>query len=314
MKTDYTVMSAKVIGASAKKLGVKVAGDIVAKHHALAEHFKKEGGSGRALFECTSCGGLSTEDWTKCPYCDGVLDDEQEVAASVMLSAAKLEVTEEAGPNGEAVVTIEATGEEVFTVADLDASVKSITDRKASAQSSVWELGEAIRDNYERGLWKLRLKEGGKVAYTNYKRFVEAELSMSHTMAFNLMTVAKQFSREDVVAIGPTKLSIIAKVEDPEARGRLLEGARNGASVRETREAAAKENGEGGEAGEAVTFVARTGPVLSIPMKRESDGEDATRLEVGVWAEEEHDNGVVSAYSVEVEGESVVLRINRYRG
>lgn len=302
MKTDYTVMSVKVIGASAKKLGVEVKGDVVSKHRALAEHFKKIAAKGSSLYECTSCGGLSTEDWSKCPYCGGTLDDEEE---SAPYTTAELQVIAKAAA--------EESGEIVTTTADLDESVNRIVDRRADAQSSVWELGDAIRDNYDRGLWKLRLKDG-KVVYTNWKRFVEAELGMSHTMAFNLMNVAQRFSREDVKALGVSKLSIIAKVEDAAERERLLEGARNGATVRETQAAANGAKEEEPKPGDPVSFMVRTGPVQSFAMKRAEDGEVATRVEVGIWAEELHENNVVSAYSVEQENGLVVLKINRYRG
>lgn len=304
MKTDYTVMKVKVIGASAKALGVEVKGDIVNKHHLLTAHFKKLAAKGETLFECDACGGLATENFQQCPYCGQELDDDE---AAAQTEAALDDAVENS------VVEIVTTAEPVteLTVAELDASVTAIRFLRKGAEKSLWELGESIRDNHERGLWKLRMKEG-KVAYTNYRRFVEAELGMSHTMAYSLIEVATKFTREDVAEVGVTKLAIIAKIEDPEKRSRALEGAKNGASKREV--VAIANEGKEPEPGEPVSFMVRSGPILTFPLKRASDGEAATRIEVGLWAEEEHENGVVSAYSVEEENGVPVLRINRYRG
>jgi len=310
MNIDYTVMSSKVIGAAAKRLKVEVKGDLVTKANALGEHFKKTAAKAKTdLYACTACGGLSDEDWPKCPYCGGNMEDDEEKpndTPAVALASGFL-----AKEN-----IIETSGEELATIADLDESVKKIAELKSSAAGSIWELGQAIRHNFERELWKLRMK-GGKVAHTNYKKFCTDELDMSHTMAFNLMEVARQFSKQDIESVGVTKLSILARVEDPKKRAELLAAAKGGATVREIDEKVkdTKLKGEKAQPVDGpVTFVARTGPVQSFPMKRAADGEPATRIEAGIWCEEEHENGVVSAYSVEVEGELVVLRINRYRG
>jgi hypothetical protein len=125
-----------------------------------------------------------------------------------------------------------------YTVADLDESVERIRTALKATAMSTYDVGEAIRDNYERELWRLRTGDDGKPSFASFQKWCNEEVGISHTWAFTLMDVAASYTRDDVAAIGTTKLTLVLKAPEP-VRAKLMEQARAGASKREL-EAAVK--------------------------------------------------------------------------
>lgn len=123
-----------------------------------------------------------------------------------------------------------------WTEQDLDAAVKRVREMKGQSAVGVWHLGNAIRDIFDKQLWKQRNKEG-LPAYKNFNTFVVQELAITHQTAYSFMDVSKSYSEEQVREFGTTKLSQILSAPK-EVQPSLLEAAKKGASVREIREAA----------------------------------------------------------------------------
>lgn len=118
------------------------------------------------------------------------------------------------------------------TLDDLNAAVaRAAAYRKDTAQS-IWELGRELGDIYDRSLWRLRVSEDGAERYKSWGQFCEAELGLSHGYSLRLIDVAREFTRDDVAAVGSTKLMVTLSVTK-EHRPALLEQAKAGASVRD---------------------------------------------------------------------------------
>jgi hypothetical protein len=95
----------------------------------------------------------------------------------------------------------------------------------------VWESGVEVARIHDGDLWKTRLL-GKDPQYKTFKAFCGAELGISHTHAYNLIEIAKKFTREQVEQIGISKLSIILQLP----AGATSEAALNGASDASKRE------------------------------------------------------------------------------
>jgi archaellum biogenesis ATPase FlaH len=76
------VTNADVMRATLRKAGLAQSGDASALYNRVHEHFKQRGAKSGALFECTACAGLSTEDCERCPYCGGDMNEETSSTAS----------------------------------------------------------------------------------------------------------------------------------------------------------------------------------------------------------------------------------------
>jgi hypothetical protein len=220
---------------------------------ALTMHFRDTVKDPDAFAKCENCGGEAHEDFEICPFCglEGVeaSDDEEEEPAT------EIEAVEVEAPKGKktkkskkgdytmgAAVKINTGSNKALTKAeksglaiseaDLDTAVKHVIQLKSDASVSYWELGGAILEINEKGLWKLRLGENGKARYSGFDAFCHHELNMSVTNAFNMMACARDYTREDVAAMGKSKAVLILKAA-PEDRKELQEKAKKGASFRD---------------------------------------------------------------------------------
>jgi hypothetical protein len=169
--------------------------------------------------------------------------------------------------------------------------------------------------------------ENQKPVHTSWEKFCETELNISGNHARTLMTVAKEFTREQVEEIGVEKLRLVARA-DKSKRPKMLEVAR-GLSKRDfadkvkkeisgrsrsnnahsetqrkaTNEATARR--QQAASGDKVSIVFETGEV-ELPLRDAGAGKR--------WiGSEDHVNGVRSMYEVVIKGKKAILKISRAR-
>lgn len=130
-------------------------------------------------------------------------------------------------------VTVEAPA----TLQDLNDAVARAISLKSDSAQSIWELGAELGRIFDRSLWRLRKGDEGGERYKSWGQFCEAELGLSHGYSLRLIDVAREFTKEDVAAVGSTKLMVTLSVTK-EHRPALLEEAKAGASVSDLKEKA----------------------------------------------------------------------------
>lgn len=132
----------------------------------------------------------------------------------------------------------------VMTADDLDKAVERVRKLKVFAAKAAYALGHELLAINEQKLWKLRLGEKGKAKYTSFDQFVEQECQISHTHAYNLISIAKDFTEEDMNVFGTTKLAIMLKAPE-EVRPALKEKAKTHSAnqLRQEARKAAEERG-----------------------------------------------------------------------
>jgi hypothetical protein len=177
------------------------------------------------LGDCSTCGGDSDMRLDACPFCN----DSEVSGTDGSIAPSDDE------PNAEEVKATLAK----HTVAELDANIRCVQTLKMKAARGIWELGDAIRFNYDRHLWKLRVSKKGVPVFKTFRQFAQAELGMSNMHAHRLMRVAAAFTREEMESVGVTKLNLLLQVP-PEKRDPLVEAAKSGASRAQLSEAVQK--------------------------------------------------------------------------
>jgi hypothetical protein len=207
----------KVIASALKAIGLKVPRGASKRLQALSAHFVEQNDAGEELWQCDECMGEMTYEYDGCVYC-GFSPDAPEGGALV--------------PDKDAIPTALAQ----YSTSDLDAQVKEIRDYQSQAFVCMFELGKLIAKNYEDEFWRLRRNADGSATYKNVRAFWLAEFGYSHTHCYSLMDLVANFDRDQVARLGTTKLGIIAKATDEEARAALLEMAEDGKSVKEIKE------------------------------------------------------------------------------
>lgn len=207
------------VNAALAELRLKPKGSLAARVEQLNKKFE-ELNKKQDLYVCEveigGCGGDFTEDFDLCPFCGKADEVEDETGSE---TGGKLAKPPEPLPGKLA----------KFDDKDLDADVKAIIDLKQQTAICMWDLGAAIKKNYDREFWKLRRNENGGAQYRNVKQFWAQELGISHTYAYSLMEVSKYFSKDDVKKIGTTKLALILRAPERKRAG-LLKAAKGGAS------------------------------------------------------------------------------------
>jgi len=142
------------------------------------------------LANCSECGGDSDARLPECPYCG---EPGQAVAP----------------PKDEALTA--ADGQPLpqpgATVADLDEAVARVARMDAQVGVSTYDMGLALRDIQERGLWRLRLDQYGLHRFRSFYDFVEEEIGLRRAAARRWIRVTEQFTREQVEEMGVTRLA-----------------------------------------------------------------------------------------------------------
>lgn len=113
----------------------------------------------------------------------------------------------------------------------LDAQIAKVLRLHTSAVTNYWEIGHELHAIFKDRLYVLRKDPQGVSRYKSWGQFVQVELGMSTQHSYRVMEVACMFTREQVIELGITKLSLLAKLDDAE-RNRMLDRAPS-TSVRE---------------------------------------------------------------------------------
>ena len=108
------------------------------------------------------------------------------------------------------------------TTSALNSAVTEFHKLKAVGACNYWDLGAKAQEIHAKQLWKARVTEKGKPAYTNFEGFCLSELGMKATSVFDMMDVSKAFPREHVLQYGSAKLGLVLKAP-PEDQPKLLE-------------------------------------------------------------------------------------------
>lgn len=298
--------------------------------------------------ECPICLGESTKEFEQCPFCGE--GDEPEAKGKKTPSDKLAEVkaadaknvqqigrpkgwkapaTKEATPTpGAAIAKLTPAQQALakFSVADLEKSVKEIAKLQSDAIRCTWELGHAIKDNYDKELWKLRADEKGAPKYTNVREFWRDEFGYSHTYCYQLMQIAETFTKEDVAKVGPTKLHLIMQAPEA-AQPKLLESARKGGQTVDQLKKAVeriKNAGKGQSAGPSATekkdritlAVApgrKTIPMYARPAKQGDDLKPAKKIEDQPFFEYELSNSVKMRVVISKNANGEIVAVTEFK-
>ncbi len=174
---------------------------------------------------CDDCGELSTEDVDRCPFC-GSLGGEPSKESKESKESKDPEPPKESeppkdpDPDPDPEVLDEEETRLVAARHDLDQRIERITELKRDIAGKGWDLGREILAIFETELWKVR-------GHASFKAFVEADLSIGRSLAYDLMTASEQFKRADFLAVGQSKIVMIARLPAGQ-RQEALEGAKSG--------------------------------------------------------------------------------------
>lgn len=137
---------------------------------------------------------------------------------------------------------VEALPSDLGDVAEAEHRLDQAIARYASAGrdmvGSGWDMGNAAREIRESKLYLARRAPKGEPIYRNFEEFCRLELRRSARDIRQMIDVSENFSREDAIQVGTTKLGITLRVIDAERRAPLLDMARDPAvTVRQLTEA-----------------------------------------------------------------------------
>lgn len=192
--------------------------------NALQTFFAKKAPKG-GLLECEVCGGGSTSDFDRCPFCGAIDDDEEEDLPPP--AKAKANGTKSLAIAGVGLHAGKADTKSLRTVKELDRRVVAIKEIQARGTRELYLLGKELHAIYTEELWRQRTSADGKVAYKSFVAFVEAEIDMHPRTAWNLMGIVQEFLPAQLEKHGPAVLRglLAAPKED---RQHLLEKVERG--------------------------------------------------------------------------------------
>lgn len=331
-KPNYAQMSAGVIDASLAELGIAGEGlkTIPAKVQALVRYFKSKNAK---LADCTVCGGMSDENFPRCPYCgDSELVDPEDAASGAAMSAVATNILKNAGAapakpkrekrsSGPTLVLVppEAGDPEQqdpdpqYTVKDLDRALAKAVKHGGNAAKEIWTYGQVMLEIYGKALWRLRKDEAGNPKYSTWNKFCSDELKMSAQQVYRAMGVSKTYDAETIAQVGVSKLSLTLTQPEDE-RKRMLEEIKGGASKRDLEKMRANNAGireikapgepdapspaQIAKAKDVAVMVRAPKAIEIVMLGLNTKGKPAIQLSDEPWAEEEHDNGVITRYAI----------------
>ena len=257
-KPKIQKVSKKVFTKYATRYGVEIGESfdgLVNAINAVAERMS----SAASIARCDVCEGDSDSTLPECPFC-GDSDNEEagEKEAEETMSepkkgrprTAKVSKPAKEKPSKEkpskpakekpakekpakekpaktAIVKAETTtlAVKVVSSTELKAAVKRVGDMQRRGIETVYELGLALFEIYEKKLYT-QMTVDGKPVYTDWTSFCKKELGVSPNHGFRLMDVAANYSKEDVLELGVTKLNLLLRVPESD-RERLKVSAKN---------------------------------------------------------------------------------------
>ncbi len=154
-----------------------------------------------------------------------------------MMALARIPRIEGAPP--EALVAVVAEREAPLALLTEDAldAANEITERlKTGIVAGNWLLGKHLHDVHSSGLWKARRATNGEQKHKTFAQYCRNEIGMGDANVYRLIEVALNWSQEDVARLGVEKLDLIMR-SPAQAKAKLLDAAKSGATVRDIKEA-----------------------------------------------------------------------------
>lgn len=190
-----------------------------------------EGGDGSWLLKCKiedgGCGYTTTAKQPYCVFCgDGKEEAEEKAekdadADAEATSTALAIAAKDNAIDGELIEDGEGlpvpAGDVLGSVADLDAAIDLVNERKRLVTGNEWDLGVAIFEIFRRSLYVTRKKAGGSPLYASWSQFCVAELGFSSATANRYMRIATCFTRDLAQDLGPSKLVELLPIAEAQA-------------------------------------------------------------------------------------------------
>lgn len=308
LTVDVKKTKLEVVNRYIEKLGIEVAGtaNLRSRCAALEAHFKANTPK-KDIADCSTCKGESDVNLDSCPFCGDGEVDENDTSKTPLNTESVVNKVE---PKPEGV-------EGKFTEKDLNKAVKEVATLKVKAAKSYWQLGLAVMHIHDKNLWKLRIAEGGDVAYRSFSQFCDLELGFSHTQAHKLMDVSRMFTEEQVEKFGVTKLGLALTVPE-DVRAQVMGKIEEGASTKEIKDSVRDAKGEEEPAkpkDEKITVATLLGRTTIDLMKANNPGETAKKISDHAIGKELMTNGVLQTYQLSENTDgSLVLIVERKRG
>lgn len=225
-------LNENLINVGLVKAGLPMRGrDVGAKAKALEKHYEQHEAQ---LAECDVCGCTGPLEATACPFCgdESPVDGAPAPPPESRLSGAPpadpevVEAAAELVPRfgGDVVAFGPAGRDATLEERRLDRAVERAHVFRAEMKGSGWDLGNALREIEDGKLYLARRDLKQVPVYPTFEKFVAAEFDCSATWARSLIDVARSFTREQAMALGPSKLVPLLRVSGDE-RQRLLEAA-----------------------------------------------------------------------------------------
>lgn len=197
----------------------------------LTEHFAKDA---TRLIGCDACNGYSDKDLKGCPYC-GAADEVPDASVSFEEG--------ESGSDDNVVVLPQTKVHKAELVPNVSSAptgadqkiqkwVQQFEKVRCMSALTEWKMGKLLNEARDTNLWRLKVGPTGKLVYTNFFKFVEAELHVPKTNAYSYMLLAESF--EESVIERFSRSIISASLNAPTAvRGELFAGIQAGLSEEE---------------------------------------------------------------------------------
>lgn len=350
-KIDMEFVDEKIVDASLSEVGLASPEKPLAEKVEILKTYYEENYESTDHYVCDRCNGLQVEADPHCPFCGEPVDDAEEETTEETSEAKGDEeivvdavVVEEPAPKAKKAkekaskqakekaskqskqskpsktdVALVKSKESVveLSVDDLDRSVNGIRQQLRDSMSCAYDLGELLRENFEGQLWKLRQDESGKPRYTNWKQFIVAEIGISHTFAYTLIAVTKNFDRQQVEALGMTKLDLILKAPEekrekmiavaPEKTAReIAQMVREGKS---TQTPPTPEKNRDRNVAVPIPLGRKTYTLSARPQKKGTPAGPAHEIADQPWVEIEMNNGVRQTIHIQRHAKTGVLQI-----
>lgn len=126
----------------------------------------------------------------------------------------------------------QARPDKMATIAMLDKDVAEVRALDHEMNGYSWRMAQKLCEIAESQRFKLRLTAEGKIAYTTFEQFANAELDITREHAETLMRGAKRFSESEFTELGITKIRTVISAP-PALQAKALEAFKSGASRRD---------------------------------------------------------------------------------
>ncbi len=215
-------LSQQAISVALVKEGLAIGGTVAAMAKRLQKHFVD---GAAPLVRCDECNGDSPDGpgyESSCPFCGSAEPiEERPSPTGAIVPAAPAEIV----PVVDAVVLpAAARRSRDAEERKLDAALDRARVYHAEAKGAGWDLGNVLREIEEGKLFLARKDAKGVPVHSTFEKFCQAEMGVSGAWARNMIDVAKAFTREQAMALGPSKLVPMLRIAGDE-RARLLEAA-----------------------------------------------------------------------------------------